>query len=152
MNKPNFIAAYLIDIHAKPDPLILLLKRTPEIHLGGIWQIVTGKIEPEESVLKALKREVWEETGCTIDQAYNVNITTFYERVKDRIGYSANFFAPLDHTQTITLAPKEHSAYQWCSFAKAEDLLAFPSQKEILLHIKKHYMNVDSNKASLLLL
>lgn len=152
MNKPNFIAAYLIDLYAKPEPLILLLERAPETHLGGIWQIVTGKVEPEESVLKALQREVREETGCIIDQAYNINITVFYERVKDQIGYSANFLALLDHTQTITLAPKEHSNHLWCSFAKARDLLAFSSQKEILLHIEKYYMDIDSNKASLLLL
>jgi 8-oxo-dGTP diphosphatase len=152
MHKPNFIAAYLIDLHAKPHPLLLLLKRAPNTHLEGIWQVVTGKIEPEETVLKALKREVFEETGCEIDQAYNINITLFYERVKDRIGYSANFFVELNHSHPITLEPKEHSQYLWCSFEKAKELLAFSSQKETLLHVEKYYLDTTSNQASLLFL
>ncbi|MBX9922987.1 MAG: NUDIX domain-containing protein [Rhabdochlamydiaceae bacterium] len=152
MHKPNFIAAYLVDLHAKPEPLLLLLKRAPNTHLEGIWQIVTGKVEPDENVLKALKREVLEETGIEIHQAYNVNITLFYERTKDQIGYSANFFVNLDHKENITLAPKEHSEHLWCSFAKARELLAFSTQKETLLHLEEYYKDIKSNNASLLFL
>jgi len=35
--------------------------------LAGAWDVVGGKVEPRESITQALEREVWEETGWTID-------------------------------------------------------------------------------------
>ena len=77
MIQPNFIAAYIVDPQAK---LVLLLKRAPSIFLGGIWQMVTGKVNTHhgESVVQNMRREVFEETGLKIDKAYNVNIVFFY--------------------------------------------------------------------------
>jgi len=47
----------------------LIAKRPQESHQGGLWEFPGGKVENNESVLDALKRELFEETGITIIQA-----------------------------------------------------------------------------------
>ncbi len=112
--------------------------------------MVTGKVEPEESVLHALKREVFEEAGLELKKAYNVNITLFYEKSKDRVGFSANFAIFEDATRTIKISPKEHSEYRWATFEEADKLLAFSTQKENLRHIKEHYIHRNPKTEELL--
>ena len=47
----------------------LIAKRPQDSHQGGLWEFPGGKIENNESVFDALKREIFEEVGITIEQA-----------------------------------------------------------------------------------
>jgi|JI9StandDraft_1071089.scaffolds.fasta_scaffold03900_5 dATP pyrophosphohydrolase len=152
MLQPNFIAAYIVDPTSGPYPLFLLLKRAPEAYLGGIWQIVTGKVDKGHSVLETVKKEILEETGLRVENAYNVNVTLFYEKVKDQVGFSSNFLVFLDYNEKIILSPREHVEYCWCSFEEAFELLAFSTQKETLVHINQFYIDNKPNQASLVVL
>lgn len=150
--QPNFIAAYLIDPEAKPEPLVLLMKRSPQVYLGGVWQMVTGKVNVHhgESILKALRREIREETGFNIEKAYSVNITLFYDELLDQVGFNANFLAFVNHTQTVTLSPEEHSEFCWCTIQDAISRVAFSDQKETLEHLWKYYIKAKPHNAALL--
>lgn len=44
----------------------LLTKRPEHVHQGGLWEFPGGKLEPEESVEAALKREIREELGIEV--------------------------------------------------------------------------------------
>ncbi len=46
----------------------LIAKRPQETHQGGLWEFPGGKVENNESVLDALKREVLEEVGLTFKE------------------------------------------------------------------------------------
>lgn len=49
----------------KPDLSILFIKRSD----NGDWALPAGSLELDESILECVKREVWEETGLTVEKA-----------------------------------------------------------------------------------
>jgi 8-oxo-dGTP diphosphatase len=50
----------------KKNNAIFICKRADEQHQGGLWEFPGGKVEANESVFAALKRELTEEVGITI--------------------------------------------------------------------------------------
>lgn len=48
---------------------ILIALRPLHYTHGGLWELPGGKLEPHESALQALKRELQEELGITVKQA-----------------------------------------------------------------------------------
>lgn len=114
--------------------------------------MVTGKVNTHhgESVVQNMRREVFEETGLKIDKAYNVNIVFFYEEILDQVGILANFLIFIDRAEKITLFPKEHVEYQWCSFEDATTKLAFSNQKETLAHIWQYFIKTKPSDLALI--
>ena len=51
----------------KHDGKFVICKRNPEGSTEGMWSIPAGKIEPQEDVRLAAKREFFEETAINID-------------------------------------------------------------------------------------
>jgi len=61
------VAAAVIE---RPDGSFLLAQRPPGKAYAGYWEFPGGKVEPGEPVAEALKRELHEELGIVIEQAY----------------------------------------------------------------------------------
>ncbi|MFV0339627.1 MAG: NUDIX domain-containing protein [Parachlamydiaceae bacterium] len=140
MVQPNFVAGYIVDSTSQSEPLFLLLRRSFESYLPGIWQMVTGKLNQDESASSAIRREIFEETGLVCKDIYNVDVTMFYDQSKKSIAFSANFCTFANCTQPITIASNEHDQYRWCTLSESLELLAFPSQKETLQFIHKWFV------------
>lgn len=51
------------------DGRILLTQRAKHVHQGGLWEFPGGKLEPDETVLQALYRELREEVGIEVRTA-----------------------------------------------------------------------------------
>jgi len=119
----------------------LLLKRTKE--KGGFWQPLTGGIEPKETKLKAVKRELEEETG--IKEV--ANIRKIYEFVLEGTKIKEYVFsAELKKEQLINLNNyhyQEHDEYKWSGYEKAMKLLKWNGNKEAL----KILNNILKNKS-----
>lgn len=140
MIQPNFIAGYIAHKSSNDVPQYLLLKRAATTYLPGIWQIVTGKLIPDESATEALVREIKEETGLVCDRIYNVDATSFYEQHKNRVAFSANFCGLVNAKIPVHICGKEHCEYGWFSYNEAVELLAFPAQKMTLAFIHENYI------------
>lgn len=46
---------------------ILIDRRRAGGSMGGLWEFPGGKIEPNETVIDCIKREIWEELGIEIE-------------------------------------------------------------------------------------
>ena len=51
-----------------PQGQLLIAKRPEDKHQGGLWEFPGGKVEADESVETALKRELLEEIGIEVQQ------------------------------------------------------------------------------------
>lgn len=97
---------------ADADGKVLLLRRTADDYLGGLWELPSGTVDEGEALLDALRREVAEETGLTV------------AAVGDYLGHfdyrSGSGRATRQFTFTATVQPAdapvqltEHDAYHW---------------------------------------
>ncbi len=122
----------VIDCHVfrrtTAEPLFLLLKRARDRIYPGIWQCVTGKIEPDEKPFTTALREVREETGLDPEALWTVEqVNQYYEAGPDRMNLIPVFAAEV--SASIVTLSDEHIAYQWCDIQEAEQLLLWAQQK-----------------------
>ncbi|CAM3844688.1 (deoxy)nucleoside triphosphate pyrophosphohydrolase [Mesobacillus zeae] len=52
---------------------ILCALRSPNMIMPNMWEFPGGKVEKNEDLFTALKREIFEELGCVIETQYIVN-------------------------------------------------------------------------------
>lgn len=116
----------LVLIHT-PDLQVLLMERTDK---PGYWQSVTGSIEADESPYQAAIREVREETGLDalaydFEDWHASNVYEIYPHWRHRYapGITQNtehlFGLCLPSPLKVTLAPAEHTRYEWVDWRQA---------------------------------
>jgi dATP pyrophosphohydrolase len=111
-------------------PAYLLLRRSAEESVyPGLWQIVTGTIEPGEKGLDAAQREVREETGASPERFWVVPYThAFFDHRRDAVHIVPFFAAQFSPETRITLSA-EHSLHEWLPFDAARARLVWPGQR-----------------------
>ena len=139
----------LVVIHT-PALEVLLIERADA---PGYWQSVTGSKDfPHEPPIETARREVAEETGIIVGQTPNTvlldwqisNIYEIYPVWQHRYapGVTRNteyvFGLTVPRDTPITLAPREHVAYQWLPWREAADRCFSPSNAEAILLLPRH--------------
>jgi dATP pyrophosphohydrolase len=134
------ILVRVIDCHitylGEAEPKFLMLKRSPQIMYGGIWQCVTGKIESGEKPVETAIRELKEETKLSPINKWTVDqVNHFYEAEFDLMNLIPVFGVEVDSLM-VNLSD-EHCDYKWCSIKEAEELFTWTHQKNGLLAFYK---------------
>lgn len=117
----------------------LIIKRSDgEDIYPGIWQVVTGMIEPDESAQEAAFRELHEETGLRPSELYCLPyITSFFSIRRNQLQHVPVFAVIVEESAVVTLS-EEHSEYKWVGFDEAIGILPFPSHKDATKVLKDY--------------
>ncbi|WP_034301248.1 dihydroneopterin triphosphate diphosphatase [Herbaspirillum sp. RV1423] len=145
---------------------VLLIERVDK---AGYWQSVTGsKDAPDEPLSETARREVGEETGIIVSDEMSVaptagnrvpcdhlrdwrlsNVYDIYPVWRHRYapGVTRNtehvFGLLVPRGIPVTLAPREHTRYQWLPYREAADRCFSPSNAEAILQLPRYLLPAE---------
>jgi dATP pyrophosphohydrolase len=126
---------------------VLLIERADR---DGFWQSVTGSLDAiDEDLALAAAREVFEETGIAVDQLPKDALKNMHHHIEYEIYPEWRFRYPPGVTRNIehwfaleapdnivvTLAPREHVAFEWLPYKEAAKKCFSPSNGEAILKL-----------------
>jgi 8-oxo-dGTP pyrophosphatase MutT (NUDIX family) len=119
---------------------ILLIRRAAHRIFPGLWQCVTGGVEPGERVPEAAMREVLEETGlgaAEIERFYDLDqVAPFYDDGLDAVVVSAIFAARV-RPSAEPRASHEHDGMRWVPADDAARLTVWPSYADSIRRVRE---------------
>ncbi len=126
---------------------VLLIERADR---NQFWQSVTGSLDaPDEALAQAASREVFEETGISVETLPSGALQNMHHQIEYEIypawrfryapGVTRNtehwFSLKVPDNVQIQLAPREHVAYQWLPYRDAAKQCFSPSNGEAILKL-----------------
>ena len=134
----------------KDEPQYLLLHRAKDEKVyPGIWQLLSGMIEEDESGVEAARRELEEETGLKPTRFWVVPyVNSFFDPGQDAVNLSPLFAAQVDDGEEPVLST-EHSEHGWFSYEEALKKLVWPGQR-VGLKVTHDYIVCGDEAARLL--
>ena len=145
--RPDLIECWLFRVPEPGRIEYLLLRRAPGRIFAGLWQCVTGGVEPDERVTGTALREVREETGLEAtsllgiydrDMAYE-----FYDEGPDAMVVAAAFAARVPPAAAITLS-HEHDECRWVGREDALRLAIWPAYAEAMDRIERRLLDPET--------
>ena len=133
--RPDLVECWVYRVPPGGDPEFLLIRRAPDRIFAGLWQCVTGGLEPGERVPMAALREVREEIGFGSDEIeafYDLDqVTHFYDEGPDAIVVGAIFAVRVRADAGPTLS-HEHDGARWADREEALRLVVWPSYRDTI--------------------
>jgi 8-oxo-dGTP pyrophosphatase MutT (NUDIX family) len=118
---------------------VLLLRRSPGRILPGLWQCVSGSLEPDERVALGALRELREETGFgppVVEVLYDLDLVNqFHEPSYDAVVSSAVFAVRLA-TDAEPVLSHEHDAARWLPLGDALREVVWPGYRTALERVR----------------
>ena len=106
------------------DEYLIVQRSAKDDFLPGAWEFPGGNIEDGELILEALKREIFEEIGVSIDTE-KVKLIHFYDKIKvkeEKYHYiELDFLIEVPNKNLDIKLSFEHDSYKWVT--KDSDLM-----------------------------
>ena len=133
--RPDLVECWVFRVPPAGEPEFLLIRRAPDRIFPGLWQCVTGGLEPGERVPLTALREVREEVGLgppEIEAFYDLDqVTHFYDEGPDAIIAGA-IFALRVRADAEPRLSAEHDGLRWAGRDEALRLVVWPSYRETI--------------------
>lgn len=145
--RPDLVDCWVFRVPEPPAPVeILLIRRAPGRILTGLWQCVSGSVEPGERVALAAIREVAEETGFVPDSMegfYDLDLVNqFHEPSVDAVLLSAVFAARV-RSGVEPILSHEHTAFRWLPLEDAWREVVWPGYRDAIERIRDHLLEPE---------
>lgn len=135
MQKKIAVFIYRFDKETR-TPVFLLLHRSEKF--AGYWQPITGRVEGDESLTDAARREISEETGLREVTLHSEPCFVFeFEKHGKRI---QEFIFSAQTDETDVKLSIEHSEFAWLPFEQALENLFWENNKEALRRLYQHLL------------
>lgn len=122
---------------------VLTLRRAAGVRCTGAWEIVHGRIEPDELPSAAACRELQEETGLVPTALYSLTVNPFYLHQINTVEMAVGFVAIVDGTVPVQMG-EEHDAWEWRDPEAAMTILAWPRTHEAIRQAMHLLRNGDA--------
>lgn len=137
--RPDLVDCWPFRIDATGATEILLIRRAPGRILPGLWQCVSGTVEPGERIALAALRELQEETGFgagDIEAFFDLDLVNqFHEPSVDGLLLSAVFAARIRGGSEPRLS-HEHTAFRWVPIEDARREIVWPGYAEAIERVR----------------
>ena len=144
--RPDLVDCWIFRIASGGRVEILLIRRAPGRILPGLWQCVSGSIEPGERVALAALRELEEETGfgeASIEAFYDLDLVNqFHEPSVDAVLSSAVFAVRVRDGVPERLS-HEHDGARWVALEDAIREVVWPGYRDALDRIRDYLLHPD---------
>lgn len=122
-----------------PSTEILLMRRAAGRILPGLWQCVSGSVEPDERIAVEALRELEEETGFAageIEAFYDLDLVNqFHEPSYDAVVLAAVFAVRVRNGVEPRLSA-EHDAARWVPLDDAHEEVVWPGYRTAIERIR----------------
>lgn len=134
----DIVEAHLFRIKEGKLEFLLLKRAVSESLYPGLWQPITGRMNPGEKAWEAAIREIKEETGI-IPEAFWVvpNVNSYYNPVKDTASIIPVFAGRVAESSTVKIS-SEHDDYRWATLEETLPLFAWPGQRNSAAIIQQY--------------
>jgi len=109
-----FVAAKGIISRGNDD--VLIVKESDNYIDGtelGKWDVIGGRIDPEESLLEGLKREISEESGLKVAVGELLSVTEAFPVIHNEPCHIIRvYYCCVTEDDTVTLS-SDHESYEW---------------------------------------
>jgi 8-oxo-dGTP pyrophosphatase MutT (NUDIX family) len=137
--RPDLVECWVFRVDPATGSVeVLLLRRAAHRIFPGLWQCVTGGVEPGERVPMAALREVDEETGfgaTAVEAFYDLDqVAPFFDDGADAVVVSA-IFAVRVRPDAVARRSHEHDAMRWVAADEAPAIAVWPSYAESIRRV-----------------